>query len=208
MTTSQSPRPGGKRAWLTPVLLILVFAGPMLAAWIAVKYEAFRPAGSIVNGNLVDPARPVRAEGLRRLDEIELKPNYLRGHWVLLYIDGSSCDEVCRRSLYHTRQARLAVGEDAHRVRRLMVLTDGNSGEVLRDLLSEHKDLTVATAEPPGMVDFLAQFHVTPGDEPAREQRLYILDPLGNLVIFYGPEADPKGMLEDLERLLKASHIG
>ncbi len=99
MTTSPSPKTGGKRAWLTPVLLILVFAGPMLAAWIAVQYEAFRPAGSKAHGSLLDPARPISAAGLRQLDQTELEPDHLRGRWVLLYIDDSTCGEVCQRNL-------------------------------------------------------------------------------------------------------------
>ena len=125
-----------------------------------------------------------------------------------MYIDDSSCDEVCQRNLYNMRQIRLAVGEDTHRVRRLMVLTDGAASEVLGKVLTGHEGLTVATADPPHLADFLAQFQLQSGDDPAREQRLYILDPLGNLVLFYAPDADPKGILGDLERLLKASQIG
>ncbi len=208
MTTSPSPKPAGKRAWVTPVMLILVFAGPMLAAWLAVRYEVFRPVGSAAHGSLVDPARPISAASLRQLDQTELGADHLRGSWVLLYIDDSTCGEVCQRSLYNMRQARLAVGEDTHRVRRLMVLTDGAAGTMLQEVLTEHAGLTVAVAEPADLADFIAQFHVTPGDDPAREKRLYILDPLGNLVLFYAPDADPKGMLEDLERLLKGSQIG
>ncbi len=208
MTRSPSPDAAGKRAWLTPVLLILVFAGPMLAAWVAVKYEIFRPAGSLAHGNLLNPARPINKAGLRQLDGTSLEPDHLRGRWVLLYIGDSSCDEVCQRNLYNTRQTRLAVGEDTHRISRLMVLTDGNATATLQEVLTDHQDLTVATAEPAALARFLAQFHVTPEDNPAREQRLYILDPLGNLVLFYAPEADPMGMVKDLERLLKGSQIG
>ncbi len=208
MTRTPSPNAAGKRAWLTPLLLILVFAGPLLAAWVALQYEIFRPAGSMAHGNLLNPARPISNAGLRQLDGTSLEPDQLRGRWVLLYIDHASCDEVCQRSLYNMRQARLAVGEDTHRVSRLMILTDGTATASLREVLTGHQDLTVATAEPPALARFLAQFHVTPEDHPAREQRLYILDPLGNLVLFYTPDSDPKGMLKDLERLLKGSQIG
>jgi hypothetical protein len=38
--------------------------------------------------------------------------------------------------------------------------------------------------------------------------RVYVVDPLGNLFMFYEPDAPPKGLLEDMKRLLKLSHIG
>lgn len=208
MTTSPSFPAGRKRSRLTLVLLLLVFAGPLVAAWLAVRFDAFRPGSSSVKGHLVEPARPVSSAALRSLDGSEMEPDLLRGLWLLLYVDDSPCGEVCQRSLYNMRQTRLALGEDTHRVRRLLVVTDGTASEALREVLTAHKGLTVATADPAALKNFLAQLHVMPGDDPAREQRLYILDPLGNLVLFYGPDANPKDMLEDLERLLKASQIG
>ena len=38
--------------------------------------------------------------------------------------------------------------------------------------------------------------------------RIYIIDPLGNLMMSYAPDARPKGMLEDMKRLLRLSSIG
>ncbi len=125
MTSPPSPKAGGKRAWLTLVLLILLFAGPMIAAWIAMQHEDLRPGRSSAKGHLMQPARPVSLAMLKGLNGAVMTPELLRGHWLLLYIADSTCGEVCRRSLYHMRQTRLAVGEDTHRVRRLLVLTDG-----------------------------------------------------------------------------------
>ncbi len=41
-----------------------------------------------------------------------------------------------------------------------------------------------------------------------RERSLYIVDPLGNLVMRYDTRDTPKGLLDDLKKLLKLSHIG
>jgi hypothetical protein len=38
--------------------------------------------------------------------------------------------------------------------------------------------------------------------------RIYLIDPLGNLMMSYAADAKPKGMLEDLKRLLRLSSIG
>ena len=39
-------------------------------------------------------------------------------------------------------------------------------------------------------------------------ERIYIVDPLGNLMMYYPPGADPGGMHKDLKKLLKYSKIG
>ncbi len=41
-----------------------------------------------------------------------------------------------------------------------------------------------------------------------RAHSLYIVDPLGNLVMRYDTRDTPKGLLDDLKKLLKLSHIG
>jgi len=45
------------------------------------------------------------------------------------------------------------------------------------------------------------------GGDP-NAQRVYLIDPLGNLMMSYAPDAKPKGMLEDMKRLLRLSQIG
>jgi hypothetical protein len=42
----------------------------------------------------------------------------------------------------------------------------------------------------------------------ANAQRIYVIDPLGNVMMSYAPDAKLKGMLEDMKRLLRLSHIG
>jgi hypothetical protein len=38
--------------------------------------------------------------------------------------------------------------------------------------------------------------------------RVYLIDPIGNLVLSYAPDADPTGMRKDLARLLRLSQVG
>lgn len=208
MTTVTPEKPRKARSRLTLVLLFLVFAAPMLGAWLVVSTEAWRLQGSVAHGNLLSPIRPLPPLSLRHLGGGPLTLEDLRGRWTLLYIGSSNCEDVCQRNLYNIRQARLALGEDTHRVQRLMVLTDTAHGDDLARILTQHEGLMVASAEGEALNRFLQHFHVTDGDSPGREGRIYTLDPLGNLVLFYEPDADPKGMLEDLERLLKASQVG
>ena len=40
------------------------------------------------------------------------------------------------------------------------------------------------------------------------EEHIYLIDPLGNLMMRFPSNPDPKLMIKDLTRLLKASQIG
>jgi hypothetical protein len=43
---------------------------------------------------------------------------------------------------------------------------------------------------------------------PPADGMVFLLDPLGNLVLWYQDGFDPYGLLKDLKHLLKASQIG
>jgi hypothetical protein len=38
--------------------------------------------------------------------------------------------------------------------------------------------------------------------------RIYLVDPLGNLLMSYAPDAPDKALLTDVKKLLRLSHIG
>ncbi len=202
------PAAGRKgRPLLTLVLVMLLFAGPMFVAWLVLTNQAWRPGGSVAHGNLVQPARPLSSAALPKLDGGSVNMEQLRGRWMLFYVDGSQCNEVCRENLYKTRQIRLAVGEDTHRVQRVMVLTEHDDPEGFQETLEAHPDLIVLIGGRDAEA-LLTQFRIAEGDAVRTLQRVYIVDPIGNLMMYYEKGAEAKGILKDLERLLKASQIG
>ena len=42
----------------------------------------------------------------------------------------------------------------------------------------------------------------------SRDVPIFLIDPLANLVMRFDVRADPNGLLQDLKKLLKLSHIG
>jgi len=52
------------------------------------------------------------------------------------------------------------------------------------------------------------QFTLSFGSPRSGLNRIYIVDPLGNLMMSYPADADPSKMRKDLSRLLKVSHVG
>ena len=68
---------------------------------------------------------------------------------------------------------------------------------------SEHPGLLALDASGEDARRLLEEF-----PSPAREHVLFVVDPLGNLMMSYDARRDPHGLLEDLKKLLKLSHIG
>lgn len=192
------------------VLLGLLFLSPILIAWIMhlSGQQGWHPEGTTNRGVLVQPPRPlllpadlaVAAGGL-------LQPDYLQGKWTLLYIGATGCDDSCRTNLYHMRQVRLAQGENLQRVQRLFLVVDTTTLEPLADILSEYPGLATAALSP-AQSDELAPLFLIDEVPMRAAGRVYLVDPLGNLMMYYRPDADPRGMIKDLQRLLKYSRIG
>lgn len=115
----------------------------------------------------------------------------LRGKWVLVSFDAAACDAYCEKKLYYMRQARRAQGKEMERVERLWVLTDG--GAPRADLVGE------------GIRWTSVRFEGFPGDV---RDHIYVVDPLGNLMMRFPRDPEPSKMLKDVKRLLRLSQIG
>jgi len=171
-------RPGLKLAGV-----FAVCAAPFALGWLAYEYGWF--SGQPSNyGELIKP-RPI--DGALAA---------LRGKWVLLTADAAACSAACERKLYIVRQVRKAQGKDAERIERLWVVTD--AGKPRAELAAALEGAHVATPSAP----FLQSL---PG---APLEHIYLVDPLGNLMMRFPAEADPAKMIKDLERLLKYSSFG
>ncbi len=200
------PRGGRIVSRFKLLLLVILFAAPVLVAWLFHLNPGWVPKGTTNHGQLVQPARPLSLKGLVDLHGKPLPARFLHGRWTLLYIGGERCGTVCRTKLYDLSQIRTATGSNARRVQRLYVRTSPLDARHVSQLEHAHPNLTVAVARPGGA--FLAQFHFGKDRDPASAQRLYIIDPHGNLMMRYAADASPHGMLVDLQHLLRVSQIG
>jgi cytochrome oxidase Cu insertion factor (SCO1/SenC/PrrC family) len=178
------------------LLLIGVFVVPVVAAYLA--YFGWRPAGHSNYGDLTEVTPLQQTAGVAH-DGTPLDLAALRGKWLMVHVGPASCDAACAQQLYLMRQARIAQGKEQTRIERLWVLTDTRA--VAPALLQEHPGLHVWR---PAEASFAEQF-------PAAQKRvdhIYLVDPLGNLMLRFPAQPDAKRMMKDLKLLLKASQIG
>jgi hypothetical protein len=171
------------------ILVALFFAPLALAFLLYYGGGGWRPPGSTNKGELISPPRPLPGV------------SGWHGKWTLVYVGDGRCDERCRAALLLTRQTRLALNADMTRVHRVFFAT-GNCCD-LTYLQAEHPDLVIMRAGDAVAPELLAAFpEVGSGS-------IYIVDPLGNLMMRHAPSAGlSKDLLEDLRKLLRLSHIG
>ena len=180
-------------------LLLAVCIAPVIASYLA--YYVLPPEGRTNYGELVSPQRPFPPMRLTRLDGTPFELQSLKGRWLLVTVDASECADACQRKLWKLRQVRLTTGKDRDRVERVFLITDTAP---LQTMLLREYDGTLFLRADAGELRSLFD-PTTPADLAAG---LWIIDPLGNLMLRWPPEADPNRMKRDLGKLLRASRVG
>ncbi|MBT8104096.1 MAG: hypothetical protein HKO69_00855 [Woeseiaceae bacterium] len=178
------------------LLLAAVFLGPLvIAAWLYFSGATLVPEGRTNTGTLLEPIT-------RLADELPESPLHAvgDGYWVLLYANPGACDEACEYSLYTLRQSRRMLGEDRDRL--LRVFLHGDTPPDTLFLAEEHDGLV--TLQDAGLEALLDSKR----PPELNDLGYFLVDPLGNLVMYFEPDTDPAVMVEDIEHLLELSRIG
>jgi hypothetical protein len=177
--------------------MVLIFAAPVALSYF--WYFVVQPAGGRSYGTLLD-VHPLPAATLRTLDGAPASLATFQGKWLLVAEDGGACGAECEAKLYAMRQVRAALGHDDLRVERVLLLEDA---EPLDAALQQRYAGTHFLR----LQDGPLRSAFTPESGQPRAH-LWVVDPLGNLVLRYPQNPDLKRMLKDMERLLKVSQIG
>ena len=177
-------------------LIALVFFGPLiLAAWLYFGGEGLRPGGRTNHGALLEPIVDLG-------DLLPESPVHAHNddHWLLVYSTDRACDEACEYALYTLRQSRLMLGKEMDRLKRVFLHGDSAPDTVL--LAEQHAGLI--TLRDSSLSELLKN------KKPAALSAggYFLVDPLGNLVMYFQPDVDPADLVEDIKRLLKHSRIG
>jgi hypothetical protein len=190
--------PEARRSRRTALALLAVALAPVVAAVLA--YFFWHPAG-VNYGELLPPQSVAGVKGIR-LDGAEAQAPFelasLRGRWVLVHVAGGRCGEPCVERHFLLRQVRLMQNRNFERIERLWIVSD--DAPVDPKLIDGYPGMSVVRVRP----DDLRRFEPS-GDAAGR---VFLVDPLGNLMMRFPADVDPKGVHRDLGRLLRASRVG
>lgn len=192
--------------WVMLALVALFLAG--IVASVIMVETGVRLGATRNYGELVEPARPIDDVRLHDLAGKPKRFSALKGKWTLLYFGSAECLKPCRAALYKMRQLIAAQGEQAHRLQAVLVVTDSTALDLLRYTLADYPDTQVLRGPPEAVRELASQFTVPAGGALEGLHRIYMVDPLGNFMMSYPGDADPRRMNKDVRLLLRASHIG
>ena len=181
-------------------LVIAICASPLIASYLT--YYVIKPEGRTNYGDLIDPrAYPIPLLGATTLDGKPSGMDALKGKWIMLQVGDAECAGSCRKQLHDMRQLRLTQGKEMDRIERVWLITDDKPLETL--LIREHDGTHMLRVKPDVLKTWLP---VEQGTVVA--DHIYVIDPLGNLMMRFPKDADPNKIKKDLAKLLKASRIG
>ena len=176
--------------------LLLVCAAPVIASYFT--YYVIRPEGRRNYGELIDPQRPIPTLSGVDLQGRAVPLPTLKDQWLLISVAPSACDAACEKHLFLQRQIREALGKEKDRLDWVWLRTDPSP--LAEPLQQATAAATVLQIDPQALATWL---------EPAAGQQLrdhlYVVDPIGNWMMRFPADADPKKVKSDLDRLLRAS---
>ncbi len=180
--------------------VLAVCASPLIASYFT--YYVIKPGSRTNYGTLLDPRQyPIPRLGGAALDGKPVELDAFQGKWQMLQVDSGACRDACRKKLHDMRQLRTAQGKERERVERVWLITDNEPVDA--SLMQEYEGTRMLRVPPAALQAWLP---VEQGASLA--DHIYMIDPLGNLMMRFPKDADPNRIKKDLGRLLKASKIG
>ncbi len=202
------PNPGSvpqttqsRKRWML-IALMALFLSPVVAAWLW-KPDAFRN-----QGDLIDPPRPLTNVQMISPDGDSVDLNALFGRWTYLFFVDADCNDSCKQLSDAIERVRLSQGKNEKRIRLIVVTLNPDSLSSLSQIRLAMPKTVVLALEPSKRQRFLSQFISETGALTPQPSKIFLVDPLGNLMMTYPVQSDPSDLRKDIGRLLRASRIG
>jgi hypothetical protein len=185
---------------LKMLLVLAVCAAPVVASYLT--YFVIRPEGRTNYGELIEPLRPIPAAlPLADLQGTAVKPESLKGQWLLVVVSGGACNAVCEKHLWVQRQLRETLGREKDRLDKVWLIDDAAMPRTQTlDAIRTNTTATVLRVPAGALSSWFS-----PAAGHALEDHLYVVDPLGNWMMRVPAEPEPGKLKRDIEKLLRAS---
>ena len=188
-----------RRSRIKAGLLFAIAIAPLLVATLMYYTGWGVPSSTTNNGEFVGSRAQVLELGLRdaqgRPFDARFMPENDDARWWIL-ISAENCGKACHNWLGVTRRVHKSLHRDADQVRRGFLSKD----DTMPDAEQHPRLLRLRSAE-----------SRNPLSRHARNPEVttvFVVDPMGNLVLRYDGRHDGTDLLEDIEHLLEASPLG
>jgi len=208
MKLSLSPR-------LSLLIIAAMFLFPLLLAWLMYSGALdFKPTSTRNLGTLVDPPLPIDwAVTVMQTGEARLEGGLEQGtgvfseHWVILHPVPADCDNSCLKKVAGLRQVHRASGRQQMRIRLALLLDESSPAVQAQSLLAIYPQFHLIK-DPSGLLwEALGGIQQNLSGQAGPAKGVYLIDPLGNIMMYYSAGSDPNDIKQDLKRLLTWSKL-
>lgn len=197
-----------------PMLVLLILA-PMVAAWVMYKYypDYVRTLGTSNYGEFVLPIKEVNIEGLKDIDGNEMHNSYFNKKWTYVYIQSETCDQNCLDHLHLMKNVRLTQGKEISRLQRLLVISKDAVNDKLKTDLKAYPGMQTIVLDMNSDTGkkLLKTFSFKNNATPKTLKSMYIVDPVGMLMMYYKDNKEilkeGKDMQRDMSKLMRNSQL-
>jgi cytochrome oxidase Cu insertion factor (SCO1/SenC/PrrC family) len=178
--------------------ILLVCATPVFLSYF--MYYVVRPDGRTNYGTLLNPPADASQLSVRDADKVTTLAAF-KGKWLMISVGPSTCDVACVERLYIARQVRETTGREKDRIEQVWLVTD--NGKATQQVLDAYPQVKQLRADEAAIAKALP---IEAGSSVA--SHIYVVDPLGNVIMRFPAKPDPSKMKKDMSKLLRASRIG
>lgn len=195
----QSPAPKQKpRGQLKLLAIFAIVLGPILLAGLMAKFDVGIPESQTNRSDLIQPAIAVDDW------QLDIDPVGYGAPWRLVVTADGECDQTCLELLHEARQINVALGREAGRVEHVVALGEPASDELRERLERDYPRMQQTRLDP----DAYSRSLTAHPQEWRQGAQLWLIDPLGRVVLHQDPDEPGKQLLDDLKHLLKVSKVG
>lgn len=181
---------------ITLIGLILIFFLPILLSWYLVFISDYKnKIGSVENGDLINPVVKIGEINVVNIKNRQI--SYISNRWTLVFFVDKECNDDCQKKLYQARQIRLALGKNIDKVDRLLISKKSIDWTNMAENYSGQKILEI------GMKDYERVQNSFNLISDFSFNSFYLIDPYGFLMMSYPENSEPKGIIKDIERLIR-----
>ena len=188
----------GRKVFL---LMLTFFVVPIIVVILMYQFN-WKPHGASL-GELVKPPRLLdSSKELKNNEGVVLKPEFWKEKWSVVYI-ADQCEKTCMDKLRDMRQLHVSLYKDITRTQRVFI----TNVQDVTEIKNKYPDLIVINQPLADVSKLIQQFQLN-DENITISNRLYLVDPLGHLMMSYKPTVPLADVRKDITRLLRYSWAG
>ena len=183
------------------LLIVFIFALPFFISYMIMDdYTLDKKWNKTNYGELIEPVISITNIPITNVNNDLKNTSLLNGKWILIYQPHNTCMEQCLNEIYLLRQVHTALGKDADRLTRLLLSNKNTDNNLLTQVKKSYPNFIIVNKKPDALHGLIKKI--------SSSSPLFLVDPLGNVILKYEDNFEGKKLLKDIKKLFRLSRVG